>query len=54
MVRDKPQSSLLDVREEAISWSLEKNSSHTRIAKSRKVMCDNVCQVNQGTNSSKD
>lgn len=42
MVRDDPQTTLLDVREEAIAWSLEDKSCNTKVVKSRKVACDSI------------
>ena len=42
MVREKPQSTLLNVREEAIAWSLEEKPSNTKVAKSRQVVCDSI------------
>lgn len=42
MVREKPQSSPLEVREEAIAWSLEDKPCNTKVAKSRSVVCDSI------------
>lgn len=54
MVRDKPESTLLDVRQEAIAWSLEERPSNTRVAKSRSVVCDSVVEKGQCTGSTQD
>lgn len=42
MIREKPQSTLLNVREEAIAWSLEEKPCNTKVAKSRQVVCDSI------------
>lgn len=42
MVREKPQSTLLEVREEAIAWSLEDRPCNTKATKSRNVVCDSI------------
>lgn len=40
LVRKRPQSPLFDVREEAITYSLDDQPCNTKVVKSRKVLCD--------------
>ncbi|XP_028290920.1 uncharacterized protein LOC114454569 [Gouania willdenowi] len=47
MVRDNPQSTLFDVREEAIAWSFEDKPCNTKSAKSWKVVGDGVNRESQ-------
>lgn len=41
LVREKPGSTLKDIRELAIAWSLEEKPCNSRVAKSRTVTCEN-------------
>lgn len=54
MVRLRPGSALLEVRQEAIAWSLEDRPSNTRVAKNRSVLCDTVMGGGQCTGSAKE
>lgn len=42
MVKEKPESTLQDVREVAIAWSLEEKRSNPRLIKNRQVSCDDI------------
>lgn len=53
-VREKPESTLLDVRQEAIAWSLEDRPNGPKVAKSRSVLCDRVGGRSQGAGGAPD
>lgn len=40
MIREKPESSLFEVRQEAISWSRGDGPSNTKVVKCRNIQCD--------------
>lgn len=54
MRREKPESSLLDVRQEAIDWSLEDRPSSTKVVKSRSIVYDSVGAEGQGAGKAED
>lgn len=50
LVREKPESSLFDVREEAILWALEDRPCSTSVARSRNLRGDNPDEVPEQAN----
>ena len=54
MIRDKPESSLFDVRQEAIAWCLEDRPSDTKAVKSRSILCGSVGDEGRNTDSVQD
>ena len=48
MVRDRPRCTLLEVREEAIAWSLE-DQRDTKVAQTKQVVCDSIRKEGLGT-----
>lgn len=54
MVREKPDSTLFHVREEAVAWSLEDKPHGTRLAKSRNILCDSAGEGGQRTGDTRD
>lgn len=51
MLRDKPDSSLFEVRQEAISWSAEDRPINTRVVKSRSILGNDGSDGSQPTRS---
>lgn len=54
MVREKPESTLFDVCQEAIAWSMEEKPSGTRVAKSRPILSDSAVAGDQSTREAPD
>lgn len=42
LLRERPESSLFDVRNEAMMWALEDQTHHTSVAKNRKLVSDHT------------